>query len=245
MNNSREDFKQYCLRKLGHPVIKINVSDEQLEDRIEEALKYYAEFHYDGTEVVYLRHLVTQQDFDNGYIPVPDNIIGVTRLLDATSIPSDASGLFNLEHQFILNNFSDYLNGSMTSYYLLRLSRATARELFYSVPLIRFNRRTSKLWVDAPRRNLVPGRYIVAECHAILDGDEYPDIWNDRWLAGYATALIKEQWGNHLTKFPNMQLVGGVQFNGDMILQQAKEERQKLEDEMQSTYAPVASFMFG
>ena len=246
MNYTREDFKMYCLRKLGHPVIKINVSDDQIEDRIDEALSYFSEFHFDGTQTVYLKHKLTQEDCDRGWIQLPDNIIGVAKLLDTLTAPVTAlDGLFSIEHQMILNGFNDYVTGSMTSYYLLRLSRETARELFYAAPLLRFNRHTNKLWIDAPRKHMIPDRWIIAECTAILDGDEYPDIWNNRWLQNYCAALIKEQWGNILTKYPNLQLVSGVQINADLILQGAKEDKQKLEEEMLSTYAPVTSIMFG
>lgn len=55
---SREDLKQYCLRALGAPVIEINVDDDQLEDRIDEALEYWRLYHYEGIEKVYLKHQV-------------------------------------------------------------------------------------------------------------------------------------------------------------------------------------------
>ena len=54
--NTRETLKQYALRNLGKPVIEINASDEQLEDRIDEALQYYAQYHYDGIRRTYLKY---------------------------------------------------------------------------------------------------------------------------------------------------------------------------------------------
>ena len=56
---SRETLKQYCLRNLGKPVIEINASDEQLEDRIDEALQYFAQYHYDGIRRTYLKYHYT------------------------------------------------------------------------------------------------------------------------------------------------------------------------------------------
>jgi hypothetical protein len=55
---SRQQLIDYCLRKLGHPVIEINIDDDQLEDRVDEALQFYREFHYDAVETVYLRTTV-------------------------------------------------------------------------------------------------------------------------------------------------------------------------------------------
>ena len=61
---SREQLKQYALRILGKPVIEINVDDDQLEDRLDEALQYFAQYHYDGVERTYLKYKVTQADVD-------------------------------------------------------------------------------------------------------------------------------------------------------------------------------------
>ena len=46
--NTRSTFKEYCLRSLGKPVIEINVDPDQVEDRIDEALQYFSQYHYDG-----------------------------------------------------------------------------------------------------------------------------------------------------------------------------------------------------
>ena len=60
---TRAEFKEYCLRKLGKPVIEINVDDDQVEDRIDEALKYYYDYHFDGSEKQYYRYAFQESDF--------------------------------------------------------------------------------------------------------------------------------------------------------------------------------------
>jgi hypothetical protein len=60
---TRQEFKQYCLRRLGAPVIEINVDDDQVEDRIDESLKYYWDYHFDGSEKIYYRHLIQEKDY--------------------------------------------------------------------------------------------------------------------------------------------------------------------------------------
>ena len=60
--NSRSTLKEYCLRNLGKPVIDINVDDDQVEDRIDEALQYFSQYHYDGVERMYLKYKVTADD---------------------------------------------------------------------------------------------------------------------------------------------------------------------------------------
>ena len=61
---SKSTFKEYCLRQLGKPVIDINVDDDQIDDRIDEALQYFSQYHYDGVERVYLKHAITQAEID-------------------------------------------------------------------------------------------------------------------------------------------------------------------------------------
>jgi hypothetical protein len=56
---SRDDFKAYCLRALGAPVVQVNISDEQAEDRIDEALYVYQQYHMDGVVKNYLKHQIT------------------------------------------------------------------------------------------------------------------------------------------------------------------------------------------
>ena len=84
---------------------------------------------------------------------------------------------------------------------------------------------------------LAEGEYLIAECYNIVDPDVYSDVWKDRWLQNYASAKIKYQWGSNLTKFNGMQLPGGVQFNGEQILADAREEIQRLEDDMITSYS--------
>lgn len=56
---SRQGLIDYCLRKLGHPVIEINIDDDQIEDRIDEAFQFYRDFHFDAIENVYLSEQIT------------------------------------------------------------------------------------------------------------------------------------------------------------------------------------------
>ena len=62
--SSRSNLKEYALRALGKPVIEINADDDQLEDRIDEALQYFSQYHYDGIRRTYLKYQYTQDDYD-------------------------------------------------------------------------------------------------------------------------------------------------------------------------------------
>ena len=106
--------------------------------------------------------------------------------------------------------------------------------------MIRYNKQVNKLFLDTDPGLLVVGEYIIIEAYDVIDPATYSDVWGDRWLQNYATALVKEQWGANLTKFTGMQLVGGVTFNGEQILSDAREERRLMEEEAVNNLQPLS-----
>jgi hypothetical protein len=242
---NREEFKDYCLRKIGAPVIEINVSDEQVEDRIDEAISFFRDYHYDGSQLVYLSHQLTEEELDQGYIDVPSRLLGVTRIFDLSSSISTGAGIFNVSYQFVLHNLEDITKYDVTNYYMALSHLEFIQEILVGKPLIRYNRHNDKLFIDIRKNILAPGSYIVIEAYDIIDETEYQDFWRDRWLQNYAAALIKEQWGSNITKFEGMQLVGGVTFNGQQILNDAREERRTMEEQAINTLQPLVFNFIG
>ena len=86
---TRQGLIDYSLRRLGQPVIEINIDEDQLSERVDDALEYFQEYHFDGVEKVFLKHIVTADDITNEYIPVVDAVISVVRVLP---IPNFDSG---------------------------------------------------------------------------------------------------------------------------------------------------------
>jgi len=243
---TRAQFKNWCLRKLGYPVIEINVEDDQVEDRIDEALSYYWDYHFDGSSKEYYKWTVTSTDITNRYLTVPENIIGVIKIFDIGDALS-TNNLFNIRYQIALNDLYDLtsFNQSLVTYYMNMQHIQFIEELLVGRQPIRYNRHINKLYVDMDWQKINPGESIIAECYQIVDPNTYTDVWKDRWLQSYATAKIKYQWGSNLTKFEGLQLPGGVQFNGAKILDDAKEEITKLEEEMIFSYSLPVSDMIG
>ena len=66
--NSRESLIEYAYRNLGKPVVDINVDYQQAEDRLDEAMEYFIERHFDGVERAFFKHVVTADDITNGYV---------------------------------------------------------------------------------------------------------------------------------------------------------------------------------
>jgi len=101
------------------------------------------------------------------------------------------------------------------------------------------------LYIDADESRTAVGNYIIIEAYDVIDEDFYEEVWSDRWLQNYSAVLVREQWGLNLTKFNNMQLVGGVSFNGEQILAEAREERRAMEEDAISSLQPLTYNFIG
>lgn len=246
--NSRQQIKDYALRRLGAPVIEINVDDSQVEDRIDDALQFFAEYHFDGVEKMFYKHQVTSDDITNGYIDmnnVDSSIISVTRLFQF----SDSTiNMFDIRYQMALSDFYGLRSGlSNIAYYdSIKRHLSLIQQTLDPEKNIRFSRVTNRLYVDMNwSEDIDAGEYLMVEAYTVLDPETYNEIYNDRLLKQYSTALIKRQWGANLSKFENVQLPGGVSFNGTQLFEQAQQEIEKIEDEVQLRYELPPNFITG
>jgi hypothetical protein len=241
---TRKLFKDYCLRRLGFPVIDINVDDGQVEDRIDDALAYYRDFHFDGTEHVYLSYKITQSDVDNKYITLPEDINYVIRIFDIGRATS-TSNLFNIRYQIHLNDLFDFSSTTYVPYVMGMRHIEELEQIFVGSKPIRFNRHNNRLYVDMKwDKDVKVDDFVIVDCYRVLDASAFSDVWSDPWLKKYATALVKKQWGENLKKFEGMNLPGAVKFNGQKIWDEANDEINTLEKEMNSGYSlPVMDMM--
>ena len=249
---NRTEFKDYCLRRLGFPVIDINVDDDQVDDRVDDALSMYADFHYNGTTHEYLAVPVTTGDISNTYITLPDSIIGVKQVfpLSGSSVSNGSSvdfNIFDLNYQLRLNELYDFTSSSYTYYYIARSHIRMLEMLLTGENPIRFNRRQGRLYIDMnwQRGEVSAGKYLLVECQKILDPTEFTKVWNESWLKSYATQLIKRQWGSNLSKYGNYVLPGGMVINGPQIYMEAVNEIEALELKLRDTYEEPPMFEVG
>lgn len=233
---NKEEFKDYCLRRLGSPVIEINVENDQLDDRVDEALLFFQDYAFDGTEKTFYKYQVTPQDMVNNSIPVPPGIIGVIHVFPVGQNLA-TNNLFNIRYQIALNDLYDLTATSLTPYYLAMQNIQFIEQMLVGEQPFRFNKHTGLLHVDMDWTTINPGEYMVIEVYQIVDPAVYASLWNDRWLQRYATALIKRQWGSNLTKYVGVQLPGGNTFNGIKLYDDAIKEIEQLEKEVVWTYA--------
>ena len=266
---SKTTFKSYCLRALGFGVIDINVSDDQVDDRIDEALQYFAQYHYDGVEKMYLKYQITQDDIDRAasndtttatdtvdsnitatfkegknFIPMPSSVVSVIQIFPFDD--QTTNNMFDIRYQLRLNDLYDFSSTSIIHYQMTMQQLDFLSHILVGEKPIRFNQHQNRLYLDMDFANDIDvGEFLIIECYRKIDPATYTDIFDDIYLKRYATALIKRQWGANLSKFQGVQLLGGVEMNGEAIYSQAQEELQRLEEEIQLAFETPIDYMVG
>lgn len=242
---TREEFKRTCLRKLGCPPLKINLPNETIDDRIDEALKYYFDYHYDGADKEYYKIQVTDQIKADGYVTLPSTIVGAVDIFDINSYSSGGANLFSAKYQIMLSEL--VAMGSMDVapyYYTMHHIEFLQEQLNGKVP-IRFVRNQNRLYIDMDWNNVATGEWLVAVVYKTIEPLDFPKVWKDKWLTNYATALIKKNWGEVLSKYTGMPTVGGFVMNGEAMKAEASADIEKLEYELVNTYSLPTAYMIG
>ena len=168
---TRAEFKTYCLRRLGFPVIEINVDDDQVDDRIDDALAFFNDYHYDGTEKIFMKHRITAEDINRRWIYCPDAVTFVTNVFPFDDSNSSIN-MFDLRYQLRLHDLYDFTSVSYVSYEITMQHIQTLNLLFSGKPQFRFNRHQNKLFLDIDwSSDREPGEYVIVECYRKLQPD--------------------------------------------------------------------------
>ena len=268
---TKATLKSYCLRALGFGVIDINVSDDQADDRLDEALQFFAQYHYDGIEKMYLKHLITSDEVTRArsdasttatdtadssitatwkegknFIPIPSAVVSVVQVFPFTDTGA-GSNMFDIRYQLRLNDLFDFSSTSVIQYQMTMDNIDLLEHILVGETPIRFNQHQNRLYIDMDWENDVTADvdYLIIECYRKLDPTTYTDIYDDIYLKRYATTLIKKQWGANLSKFNGVTMLGGVTMNGEQLYTQALEEQNKLEEEIQLAFELPINYMVG
>lgn len=243
---TRQEFEDYCLRRLGGDVLEINVSPAQIADRIDDAIQMFQEVHLDGYEEVYHSHQLTAQDVTNEYISIPDDLMYVTGVFGISNTMLSKS-LLDINFQVKLTMIQELqLMGGMQSYIQTRQYLNMMDDLLNGEVSFRYHRHQNKVYIDGTASGILEeGRYVVLKAYTRVDPATTPNAWDNKWLKAYATALIQKQWGLNLMKFEGIIMLGGVTLNGGAILDQAEQEIVKLEEELYNKYSEPIDFCVG
>ena len=199
-----EEFVDYCLRKLGAPVIDINVDAEQIQDRISDALQYYLEYDLESVAECWWIHRVTEEDVKNGYLTIPMEVLDVMEVLTSGSrtISSDSDTISQSPYDFgFMENpqwqwFNQFwMNGGLNLgnqtlfYYEVSMQYLSLLQTVLTAKVeFLYRRRQRKLWFYS--KKLEVGQLYCLYGTKILDPETDDCIWDSDWLKSYATALI-------------------------------------------------------
>jgi len=246
---SRATLIDYCKRRLGDPVIEINVDEDQLEDRLDEALQVYQEYHSEATFRTYVSHLVTSADVTNEYVSVDSSVLSVTKMFAVNSTFGSSLNFFDIKYQMMLNDIADMHNyiGDLAYYEQMQQYLSLLDMKLNGTPQVNYSRKQDRLYIygDFADSDIKAGDYIVYEAYKIIDANTHTKVFNDMWLKEYTTTLIKQQWGANLIKFEGMQLPGGVTMNGQKIYDDATQELIRLREQLRLEHELPVDFFAG
>ena len=261
---SRQELVNYCLRRLGAPVLEINVDDDQIDDLVDDALQLFYERHFDGVERMYLKYKLTQEDINRGkstgttgvgivtttgtsqgktfnfyetsnFIQVPDSVIGIEKVFKFDT--SDISGgMFSIKYQLFLNDLYYFNSVELLQFAMVKTYLEDIDFLLKTDKQIRFNKRQNRMYLDIDWGAQKADTFFIIDCYRILDPNDFTKVYNDSFIKRYLTALIKRQWGQNLIKFRGVKLPGGVELNGREIYDDAEREIQSILDRMSMDY---------
>lgn len=242
----RASFIEYCMRNLGAPVINIEVAPDQIDDRVDEAIQTWQEKHYDASEDMWVYYKVTDDDISTGYITVPDEYLSVYKVETLSSIGGGSSSgpdsEFTPQYQVMLSGLISWQPFDTLDYFMKMENLQFTEDLIgFDGDTIRFKfiRHEHKLKVYS---NIAAGSNLLFRVFRLLD-EQY--IWDDKWLKDYATSLIKKQWGENISKYKDVQLLGNVTISGDRLIQEATQEITDLITQLESQYEEPVTFIFG
>ena len=264
--NSRATLKDYCLRKLGYPVLEINVDDDQIDDLTDDAIQYFQERHFDGIERVFLKHKLTEADITTAKTTATTTsaTTGISNGINSSGnadsfletnnylkLPDHvigvekvfkmdqntiSSGLFNIKYQIFLNDLYYYGALDLMNYAMTKTYLEDLSRLITPDTQIRFNKKQHNLYMDIDWNQISADTFIILDCYRLVDPGTATDVYNDWWLKRYLTALIKKQWGQNLIKFQGVMLPGGIQLNGRQIYDDAVKEIEEIEYSLKTEY---------
>jgi hypothetical protein len=246
MITSREDLKKYCLRRLGAPLVQIDITDESMDDCIDDCLAFMQEHYFDGSDRYFYKHQITQLDIDNKYITVPLYIWGVNELFSVTNTNGSQMSIFDVEYQMRSSDQFRAMStgsGGLVYYTQMMQTLSMMNDILNVKRQFRFNRNSDKLYIDMNWNSRVSvGLWILMDCYAVMDPEVNTKFWNNHTFKSICVARFKMQWASAYSKFANIQLPGGVTVDGGEMYSIAKSEYDELADDIINNSSPTGIY---
>lgn len=242
---NREEFAEHILTRCGHPVVKVNVSQGQIDIVIDQAINKFQEYYTHGTTDEYFAHQISQDDIDNGWIPIEEGVNAIEELIPFGNT-WNTTDFTSMAWQYSASVIMDV---SVNRYYLDLVDFTMIQQQLYNTASVlgafnqpfRYNKFSHQLILDF-KHNV--GDCVIVHQHKRLDFEDEANksVWGELWFQEYAAALLKMQWGNNLMKFGG-NLSGEVTVNGESIFNEGKEAVEKLEEDLIESHQFPAFFV--
>lgn len=247
-NRTRADLRQDILYALGHPIIRVNLTEQHLDNAINAAIKKIWRWHVDGSYENYYAYKLTQEDVDRGWYLVPEEIDAVHEVLPDHGGYLGEKNFATAEWQMTSStvlSMNRFLPLSLVDYVAAQ-QRITNTRLILgdNIRPFEFVKHQHRVM---PRFKMSLDQVIVMRVEENIDPEKVMDradpkfnytselFWDNETLKDLALAYSKQQWGQILKRFSGMTLPGGVQIDGDSLIQEGKQDEeqviQRLKDE--------------
>jgi len=239
-----DDFKLNIKHRLGYPLVRIELTDDQFDLAISEAIRYYQRNHFDGSYQMYMPIHVDSDIAAQKFVSLPAEVLGVNSIFD---IMATGTGLLTTD--FIITADAAWsafrANSSLAGFYNMMSYRSLLQQTFTGKTPIRFNYNRGRCFIDASQTKIVEGSWIVLDIVVAVDPVDDDRMFEDPWLNEYSEACVKRIWGQSLKKYQQVQLPGGIMLDGQTMYSEANETKQKLEDEIISNWQLPIPFIVG
>lgn len=243
---SKQQLKAYCENKLGQEFHQLNISEQNKENAIQDSLDFMYLYNADFLERSLLSIQVSQTNINNKFIILPNDVHSVNKIFPINRYTFQAfNNTFLLNSSFFTGNNST-TNITVVDYEINRTYLSLIDSRLSSSTDMRFNRLTKKLQIDFEwGKDIALNEYIIADVYTELDPEVYTNVYSDINLRNLVTATLKNQWAMNLSKFANVQTVGGVYLNVDEIRKQSETELTEIKELIMSKYTHFVPFLVG
>ena len=247
---TRAELIQYVLRKLGSPVVNIEITPDQLDDAVNDTLDDYLPRAYSGVEE---RFLLIQLEAGKQEYVLPYDVQAVLDVHDGPSeiMTSNHSDLFSL-NQFIAADI--YRGGvskiDLVTYELTNELVSTMQILFSKKQTFDFNAISKKLFLFAtPPATTGMILHVYRKVEPAEDPDvpgaEKTNVYDQKWIKRMVVERARYQWGVNLMKYAGSVLPNGMTLNADAIKATAEVEIEKLMEQLHDEYELPVDFFIG
>lgn len=240
---TRKDMKEWCMRELGYPLISNELTEEMLDQAINNSLELYTRFVIQEEDFI----AVDLSKFTENGFQLPDNVTGVFSFEESGAMSTsggDSGRIFSVTNTVakpMMKNiaFGGY-GSSWVDFTLAKQFLDLTNKMMGGGFTYQYNPRTKMLTLQPdPYKNDYNG-YIVVGCSVIRDEDMQ---LGEDWVKQYALADAKEKIGTVRSKYEDVQLLGGGKINTD-IREEGKEDKKELREKLEEMF-PVHYFILG